>query len=117
MLLWSGNMIVGRAVSGHVPPFTLALIRWTGAFCVLLPFAIRHVIADRAVLIRAWRPILLLGLTGVASFNAFIYSGLRYTTATSSILLQAGIPPLVLLIDCLLFKVRSTFWQVIGVLL
>ena len=117
MLLWSGNMIVGRAVSGAIPPFALALIRWTGASCVVLPFAVRHIVADRAVLRRAWKPVLLLGLTGVASFNAFIYSGLRNTTATNAILLQAGIPPLVLLLDRLLFKIRASGWQVIGVLL
>jgi drug/metabolite transporter (DMT)-like permease len=117
MLLWSGNMIVGRAVSGAIPPFALALIRWTGASCVVLPFALPHIIADRAVLRRAWKPVLLLGLTGVASFNAFIYSGLRHTTATNAILLQAGIPPLVLLLDRLLFRIRPSGWQVIGVLL
>jgi len=117
MLLWSGNMIVGRAVSGAIPPFALALIRWTGASCVVLPFAVRHIVADRAVLRRAWKPVLLLGLTGVASFNAFIYSGLRHTTATNAILLQAGIPPLVLLLDRLLFRIRANGWQVIGVLL
>jgi drug/metabolite transporter (DMT)-like permease len=116
MLLWSGNMIVGRAVSGEIPPFALALIRWSGAFFVVLPFAARHVVADRAVLLRAWKPVLLLGLTGVASFNAFIYSGLRHTTATNAILLQAGIPPLVLLLDRLLFGIRASRWQVVGVL-
>lgn len=117
MLLWSGNMIVGRAVSGDVPPFTLALIRWTGAFCVVLPFAIRHVVTDRAILLRAWKPILLLGLTGVASFNALIYSGLRHTTASNAILLQAGIPPLVLLLDRTIFRIRSSGGQIAGVLL
>ena len=117
MLLWSGNMIVGRAVSGEVPPFALALIRWTGAFCVVLPFALRHMVADRAILLRAWKPVLLLGLTGVASFNAFIYSGLHHTTASNAILLQAGIPPLVLLLDRLLFRIGASAWQVAGVLL
>lgn len=117
MLFWSGNMIVGRALSGQIPPFLLALVRWTGALLVLLPFAVRHVAADREALRRAWRPVLLLGLTGVASFNAFIYSGLRHTTASNAILLQAGIPPLVLLVDRLLFKVRPSRWQLIGVLL
>jgi len=117
MLFWSGNFIVGRAVQGLVPPFTLAFVRWAGAALVLLPFAWRHVVADRAVLAAEWRSVLLLGITGVASFNAFIYAGLRYTTATNGLLLQAAIPALVLLLNLVFFRQRSAPSQVAGVLL
>jgi len=115
MLLWSGNMIVGRAVREDIPPFTLAFFRWTGAFCIVLPFAIRHVRADRESLRRAWKPILLLGVAGVASFNAFIYSGLRHTTATNALLLQAAIPALVIAFDRLIFRLGAPKWHLIGV--
>jgi drug/metabolite transporter (DMT)-like permease len=27
-LCWSGNHIVGRAVTGHIPPLTISTIRW-----------------------------------------------------------------------------------------
>ncbi|WP_339703654.1 DMT family transporter [uncultured Sphingosinicella sp.] len=117
MLFWSGNAIVGRAVRGDVLPFTLAFGRWLGAFLVLAPFALRHVAADREVLLRHWRPVLFLGLVGVSAFNAFMYSGLRYTTATNGLLLQAAIPALVLIIDALAFRVRAPAWQVVGVVL
>jgi drug/metabolite transporter (DMT)-like permease len=40
-----------------------------------------------------------LGLLGVGAFNALLYSGLRYTTATNALLLQAAIPALVVLFD------------------
>lgn len=116
MLLWSGNMIIGRAVRDDIPPFTLAFVRWTGAFLIVLPFAARQVVAERAKLLRQWQPILLLGLTGVASFNAFIYSGLRHTTATNALLLQAAIPALVLLFDRVIFGLRSPVLQLGGVL-
>ena len=115
MLLWSGNSIVGRAVRDDIPPFLLALLRWTGALCVVTPFALRHLIADREVLSRAWKPVLLLGLTGVASFNALLYAGLRYTTATNALLLQAAIPALVLAVDRVAFRLAPSLWQVAGV--
>ena len=38
-LFWAGNTILGRFIVGHVPPMTLAFIRWSGAFVILLPFA------------------------------------------------------------------------------
>lgn len=116
IMLWSGNAIVGRAVRDDIPPLFLALVRWTGALALLLPFAARHVIRDRAKLLANWRIVLLLGLTGVASFNALIYTGLNYTTASNSMLLQAAIPPLVLLADRLIFGVRSGGAQIAGVL-
>lgn len=115
MLLWSGNAIVGRAVRDDVPPFTLAFIRWTGALAVVLPFAWRHVKADRAALVRHWKVVLALGLVGVAAFNGLLYLGLRHTTATNALLLQAAIPALVLLFDRSIFGLRPTPWQALGV--
>lgn len=117
MLFWSGNFIVGRAVQGAIPPFTLALVRWTGAALILAPFAWKHVRADRALLAAQWRIVLLLGLVGVAAFNGFVYAGLHYTTATNGLLLQAAIPALVLLFDRLFFGQRSAVAQIAAVLL
>src|SRR5687768_15974910 len=107
MLLWAGNSIVGRAVREDIPPLFLALLRWTGALLVIIPFAARHVAEDRAAIARNWPMILLLGLLGVAAYNGFLYSGLRYTTASNGMLLGATIPALVLLVDFLIFGTRA----------
>ena len=115
VLFWAGNSIIGRAVRFDVPPFTLALVRWVGASLVLLPFAIRPVIRDLVVLREGWRPVLILGLLGVAAFNALLYSGLRYTPATNALLLQAATPALVVLLDRAIFKVRAPWLQQLGV--
>ena len=117
MLFWAGNAIVGRAVRADIPPFTLAFGRWAIAAAVLAPFAMRAVIADWAEVRRSWRTILFLGLVGVAAFNGFLYSGLRYTTASNGLLLQALIPALVLLISALAFRDRATAGQVLGVMI
>jgi drug/metabolite transporter (DMT)-like permease len=117
MLLWAGNSIVGRAVRDDIPPFLLALLRWTGALLVILPFAARHLVADRAAIARNWPVILLLGLLGVAAFNAFLYSGLRFTTASNGMLLQAAIPALVLLVDFAVFRIRAGWGAILGVAL
>lgn len=115
MLLWAGNSIVGRAVRDDVPPFTLAFVRWMGALIVVLPFAWRHLSRDRTALLRHWKIVLTLGLVGVAAFNGLLYSGLRHTTATNALLLQAAIPALVLIFDRTLFGLRATRWQALGV--
>lgn len=117
MLLWAGNSIVGRAVRDDIPPLFLALLRWTGALLVIVPFAARYVAEDRATIMRSWPMILLLGLFGVAAYNGFLYSGLRYTTASNGMLLGATIPALVLLVDFLIFGTRAGTGAIIGVAL
>lgn len=115
MVLWAGNSIVGRAVAFDVPPMTLAFVRWAGASLILLPFAWGPVRRDWAAIRAGWKPILLLGLLGVGAFNALLYSGLHYTTATNALLLQAAIPAAVVLFDRLFFAVRSPWIQNLGV--
>lgn len=115
MVLWAGNSIVGRAVRFDVEPMTLAFVRWAGASLILLPFAFRPLRRDWPAIVKAWKPILLLGLLGVGAFNALLYSGLRYTTATNGLLLQAAIPAAVVLFDRVFFGVRSPLLQNLGV--
>lgn len=117
ILFWSGNFIVGRAVNGVIPPFTLALVRWSGALIILLLFAWRHLRVDRHTILAHWKAVLLLGLTGVAAFNAFIYSGLHFTTASNGLLLQAAIPALVLVFSRVFFGDRASALQIVGVTL
>ena len=45
-LFWSGNMVVGRAVRGEVPPFSLAFWRWAIAFLLTLPLALPYLRAQ-----------------------------------------------------------------------
>lgn len=116
MVLWAGNSIIARAVRMDVGPFVLAFVRWTGATLVLAPFALRPLVRDWPAIKQGWMAIGLLGLLGVASFNTLLYSGLQYTTATNALLLQAAIPPAVMLFDRLFFGTRAGLWPSLGVL-
>ena len=115
MLLWAGKSIVGRAVRDDVGPFTLAFVRWAGASLVLLPFAFPIMRREWAAIRHGWKEILLLGALGVAAFNALLYTGLKHTTATNALLLQAAIPPAVILFDRLFFGVRANWPQALGI--
>ena len=84
---------------------------------ILLPFAWQRVVADKAEIKRHWPAILLLGAIGVGSFNAFLYSGLQYTTATNAMLIQAMIPATVLGLSFLIFRTRPEAGQVPAVVI
>ncbi|WP_257558304.1 DMT family transporter [Sphingobium sp. CFD-2] len=115
MLLWAGNSIVGRAARDLIPPFTLAFVRWTGATFILLPFAVRHLASDWALLKRHLAVTLLLGIVGIGAFNALLYAGLHDTSATNGLLIQAAIPAMVLLSNRLIFGQGARAGEALGV--
>ncbi|MBL8433726.1 MAG: DMT family transporter [Zoogloea sp.] len=91
-LFWSSNMVIGRAIRGDIPPFTLAFGRWVVAGLIVLPLALPQVKAQWPQLKAGWRPLLILGLLGIAGYNTFAYLGLQHTTATNAALLNAFVP-------------------------
>ncbi len=91
-LFWSGNMVVGRAVRGEVPPFSLAFWRWTIAFLLTLPLALPHLRAQWPILRKHWLAVVILGLLGVGGYNTLAYIALQFTGATNASLLNSFIP-------------------------
>lgn len=116
VLLWSGNIIVGRAAHTDFPPIALTFWRWTLALLIVLPFAWRHLRRDALVLAQAWRVLLVLSVFGVSAYNALAYTGLATTTAVNASLLQSSMSPLVLIWGFLLFRERPSAMQLVGVL-
>lgn len=117
MLFWAGNSIAGRALAGVVPPMTLSFWRWVLATVLITPFAWPHLKTDFAVLKRDWLMVVILAASGVASFGALLYLGLETTTALNSLLMQAAIPPLILLFGLLFLRERTAWSQGLGVAL
>ena len=114
-LFWAGNTILGRFIVGHVPPMTLAFIRWTGATVILLPFAMRHLARDWPVIRQHAGLMTLLALTGFSVYNTLSYYGLQYTTAINGLLLQSVAPLFVAMWTFALFGERLTLRQACGI--
>ena len=114
-LFWAGNTVLGRFIAGHIPPITLAFIRWTGAFLILLPFAALPLLRDWPTIRRHWVLMIVLSLTGFSAFNTMAYYGLQYTTAINGLLLQSIGPLFVALWTFALFRDRLTPRQAGGI--
>lgn len=114
--LWATNLVLGRHVAGHVPPITLACLRWTLASLMILPFSYRQVRADFPIIIRNLPLLLLLSACGIASYNAMTYYGLQFTQALNGLLVQSISPLLIALWSLVLFRDRLTLGQTFGIL-
>ena len=114
-LFWAANIVLGRYVAGHIPPFTLTFCRWAGTFLVVAPFAWPHLQRDWRVMRRNIPLLLVLALTGFALNNALSYWGLQHTQALNALLIQSSGPLFVALWSLVLFRVRLTLAQAIGI--
>ena len=116
-LFWSGNMVVGRALRGDVPPLSLAFWRWVIALALTLPLALPHLRSQWPLLKRAWRSVVILGLLGVGGFNTLAYIGLQYTSATNALLLNSFIPIATIALSWAFLKKRLHGSEWLGVLI
>jgi drug/metabolite transporter (DMT)-like permease len=114
VLFWSGNALLGRALRDDIAPVALAFWRWAVAAALVLPFAWRHLVRDRRVLLEAWRPLLALSVLGVASFNTLLYHAAHTTTATNISLILTAMPALIVLMDRTLFGERASGAKLVG---
>lgn len=114
-LFWAGNAIVGRAASGHVPPVTLALFRWGGAFLIILPFAWRHLAADWPAIRSRLGVMIMISVSGIGAFNTLQYFALERTQALHVLLLQTAGPLFVAVWSLFILHVRLTLAQALGI--
>ena len=114
-LCWAGNAIVGRLAAGHIPPVTLSFLRWSLAFLIILPFAWKHLVRDRAAIRAGLGTMIVISVTGISAFNTLQYWALEYTQALNTLLLQSAGPLIVAIWSLTLLGVRLTLAQTAGV--
>lgn len=117
MALWAGNHVVGKWANGHIPPMTLAFLRWTGAALIMLPIAWNS-LRDDWPNIRASLPLLLLlGLLGSGSYNTLQYLALTETTVTNSAILNSWAPVIIAVAGAAIYRDILRPWQMAGLCL
>lgn len=102
-LLFSTNLIFGRAVIGDVAPFTLAFIRWALVALVLAPFLLRE--RQMLLTVMTARPGLVatLSFLGMVVCGAGVYLALTSTTATNGTLIMTSSSVFIILIEAAFF--------------
>ncbi len=94
---FSGNIVVGRAMQGLIPPFALTFWRWLLVVAILLPITAPTLWRRRALICRHWPILAALGFGSVTLYNGFFYLGVQQSSAINGALITSSIPLLIAL--------------------
>ncbi|MCF8081333.1 MAG: DMT family transporter [Desulfobacterales bacterium] len=114
---WGGTFIAGRSLAGTVGPFSAAFLRFAVAATLLILLTWRLEGRLPKLKPRMLPGVLLLGMTGVFSYNVFFFKGLALIEAGRAAIIIANNPVLITLFSALLFGERLTPLKIVGVLL
>ena len=112
--MFATNYLVARVCVPLIPPFTLALLRWsiTGVLAGVLAGPLLRATARAAL--AEWRDLLLLGAIGMALCGASAYAAAQTTVAVNIGLIYAASPALIAVLARYLFNERLAPVQVAG---
>jgi drug/metabolite transporter (DMT)-like permease len=103
-VIWGGTFVAGRSLAHQMGPYSAAFLRFLVASVCLYAFVLR----THGKLPRLQRtqvlPAVLLGLTGVFSYNVCFFSGLRTVTASRASLIIASNPVFIAFLAAVLFR-------------
>ena len=116
-LFFSSNLVIARAMGDAIPPFTLALLRWSVALAILVPFVLPGLRQNAGRFLAQWKRITVLGFLGMWICGAGVYWALGLTTATNGTLIYTTSPVLVLLIERFVFGKPLPWARLAGVVL
>ena len=117
-LFWAGNFNVGKiAFVENISPFSLAFLRWTLVWIILLPFTYKEILNLKSIIIKNFKFIFLLGLSSVFLYSALTYKALNYTQVINASLFNTAVPATIILV-CFLLKIEKTnIFQLSGLLI
>ncbi len=115
-LIYGGNVIAGRLIAGHVPPFTLSAIRVVLGLIILLPIAWPQIKRAPIPNKMEWLQLGIISILGIVIPYVALLLGLQQTTGTNASVVFATLPAVTNTLIFLLYKVKPTKFQTLGML-
>src|SRR5690606_26735379 len=103
-LFFASNLVIGRASTELVEPWTLAFWRWALAALILLPFAWTGIAENWSRFRAVAREIVMLGVLGMLICGGLVYVSLHATIATNATLLYTSSTLFIVLLDAAYFR-------------
>jgi drug/metabolite transporter (DMT)-like permease len=114
-IFWGGTFIAGRSLSDHVAPFSAAFLRFVIASIPLLYMTYRMEGRFPPIQKEKVFYLVLLGLTGVFSYNVFFFKGLRLIHAGRASLIIANNPIFIAIASFFLFREKLNIIKIVGI--
>ncbi|PKL76786.1 MAG: EamA/RhaT family transporter [Candidatus Melainabacteria bacterium HGW-Melainabacteria-1] len=115
--IWAGNFAIARALNQSITPITLAFLRWTVAAIAILPFALKYLIAERALIRKHFPYSFITAALGIALFNTLIYFAGQSTTSVNMSLISVTFPIFIIILSRLFYGEKITINKVAGIAL
>lgn len=117
-MIWSGNFIVARGIIKQLPPVSISFYRWGTAVLIMLPFAWKSFSAEKAIVFRHWRYLLLVSFAGISLYNTFIYIAGHHSPAINLALIGTTSSPVFAIILAAIFlREKITSMRITGLLI
>jgi len=116
-IFWGGTFIAGRVVAKDVGPFSAAFFRFAIASSFLILFIWR---IDGKLFLpkkRQMVPVILLGLTGVFTYNVFFFKGLKLINAGRASIIIANNPIFIAILSAYFFKEKLNLIKAVGIII
>jgi drug/metabolite transporter (DMT)-like permease len=116
-ILWGGTFIAGRIVARDVGPFSAAFLRFAIASVFLLFITFKRERRLPPVKKGQVIPLILLGMTGVFSYNVFFFKGLKIIHAGRASVIIASNPVFIALFASCLFREKLSLLKFAGIVI
>ena len=116
-IFWGGTFVAGRSLAQNVGPFSAAFFRFAVAslFLLFLTWKIEKKLpVPKGSQIFS---LLLLGLTGVFSYNLFFFKGLKLIEAGRAAIIIANNPIFIALFSAVFFKEKLNALKILGIMI
>ncbi len=114
--IWSGNFIIARGLSEHIPPVGLTFWRWFIAVMVFAPFAVKHVMKDRQIIKDHIGYLSLTAFIGITVFTILMYVAGHTTTAINLSLIAISSPIFIIVFARIMFGDPITATKIAGII-
>ena len=116
-IFWGGTFIAGRVVAKDVGPFSAAFFRFAiaSSFLTLIVWRIdgKLILPKKKQMV----PVILLGLTGVFTYNIFFFKGLKLINAGRASIIIANNPIFIAILSAYFFKEKLNLIKVVGIII
>ena len=116
-LFWGGTFVAGRIVSQNVGPFSIAFLRFAIAsiFLILLTWKIEGKLPALKKL--QIIPVILLGMTGIFTYNVMFFKGLKIIEASRASLIIATCPVFITIFSAFFLKEKNNLVKGLGIVI